>query len=460
MSLDRAIRPVADPLNVDTPPFPLKRAVVRNGPIGTGQSISIAATSALLIFAVLAFGGIDRWAIAILEIGSALLVLLWIWPQFSSGHLHLNRCPLYPPIALFGLLIAVQVVSRSSAYVHVTRFELWKYAAYGCLFLFASQCDRASARRLLTILAVFGFIVALFTLVQYFTYNGRIYWVWPALPSSVGPYVDHNHYAGLMEMIAPIPLAMALMEDARRHGRLLWMIAAILMAATIFVSGSRGGMIAFVVQMVFLAGLIVARTNRRIVWTLMGTCLVVFALALWVDSPAVLNRLGTLAEPLTNDGVIGRLAVARDVPRMVRDRPIAGWGLGLFPIVYPQYRSFSTDLIVNHAHNDYLQVLVETGILGFACVLWFIVNLYRAGFQNFEAHSTDGVMRALGPLVGCTGILVHSFSEFNLHMPANAALFFVLSGIASGATTYPEPSTQELKWFRKLNRELPFCRRT
>jgi O-antigen ligase len=122
---------------------------------------------------------------------------------------------------------------------------------------------------------------------------------------------------------------------------------------------------------------------------------------------------------------------------MVRDRPVLGWGLGTFLIAYPQYRSFSTDLVVNQAHNDYVQVLVETGILGFACVAWFIVNLYRISLRNWRAHSRVATVSVLGALVGCTGILIHSLSDFNLHIPANAAMFFVLCGIASGGTERP-----------------------
>jgi O-antigen ligase len=403
----------------------------------------VAGLSTLLIFAVLAFGGVDQWAIAVLEIGSALLLLFWIWPQISSGHLQLRANPIYAPVVLFGLIIVVQVVFGLSAYVHITRFELWKYGAYGSLFLLANQCERVGGHRLLMVLAIFGFIVALFALVQYLAYNGKIYWFWPALPNSFGPYVDHSHYAGLMEMLTPIPLAMALKDDAKRHSQLLWMVAGILMAATIFVCGSRGGMTAFAVQIVFLAGLFITRRSPRTAWGLFVICLAIGALAFWIDSGRVLKQLGGMLDPLANASLTSRLEVVRDVPRMVRVRPIAGWGLGLFPIIYPQYRSFTTDLVVNQAHNDYLQVLVETGILGFACVVWFIVNLYRSGLQNLGAHSRVASVRALGPLVGCTGILVHSFSDFNLHIPANAALFFVLSGIASGRQNIRSPEQSD-----------------
>src|SRR5205807_1441514 len=216
-------------------------------------------------------------------------------------------------------------------------------------------------------------------------------------------------------------------------------VPGILMAATIFVCGSRGGMIAFAVQMVVLAGFFVARNSRRRAWALIAICLLIGVFVLWIDNGTLLKRLDRLRDPLTDADVTGRLTIARDSLWMVRDRPLIGWGLGLFPLVYPEYRSFSTDLVVNQAHNDYVQALVETGILGFACVLWFVVNLYRSGIRNLRAHSRAATATALGALVGCIGILVHSLSDFNLHIPANAAVFFVLCGIVSGEDTVASP---------------------
>jgi O-antigen ligase len=412
-------------------PLSQETAIAKDRPASPGQSILVAGLSVILIFAVLAFGSADQWAIAILEVGSALLLLFWFWKQISSGQIQLKANRLYGPVVLFGLIIVLQVVFGLSAYVHVTRVELWKYAAYGSLFLLASHCQRTGARRLLTILAAFGFMVALFALVQYLTYEGKIYWFWAAMPHSFGPYFDHSHYAGLMEMLTPIPLALALTEGAKRHQQLLWIVAGSLMGATIFVCGSRGGMIAFAIEMVFLAGLFVTRRSPRMAWVLCAICLIIGAFVFWIDDGRVLKQLDSLRDPLTNSDVASRLTIAKDSLRMVRDRPLVGWGLGLFPIIYPQYRSFSTDLLVNQAHNDFVQAFVETGIAGFACILWFIVNLYRSGMRNLRAHSRIATAPALGPLVGCTGILVHSFSDFNLHIPANAALFFVLCGMAA-----------------------------
>ncbi len=420
----------------DTTTLQRETAIVQDGQTRPGQTILIAGLSAILMFAVLAYSVFDQWAIAILEVSSALLLLLWIWTRISSGRTHLEATFLYAPTVLFGLIIVVQIVFGLSAYVHVTRVELWKYAAYGGLFLLANQCQQAAAHRLLTILVAFGFLVALFALVQDLTSNGKIYWFWPAVSGRIfGPYANNSHYAGLMEMLSPISLAMALSESAKQHQRLLWLATGILMGGTIFVSGSRGGMIAFTVEMVFLAGLFVASRSRRKAWALCAICLLIGALGFWMDDGRVLKQIDSLRNPLTDADVASRLTIARDSLRMVRDRPIVGWGLGLFPFVYPRYRSFSTDFLVNQAHNDYLQALVETGILGFSCVMWFIVNLYRGGIRNLRAHSRIATAPALGPLVGCTGILVHSLSDFNLHIPGNAALFFALCGIASNGKT-------------------------
>jgi O-antigen ligase len=113
-------------------------------------------------------------------------------------------------------------------------------------------------------------------------------------------------------------------------------------------------------------------------------------------------------------------------------RPIAGWGLGTFPTVYPSFRSFYTNLFVNEAHNDYAQLLVETGLIGFGLMLWFLVCLYRHGLptsRRWEFKWDRAV--SLASLLGCTGILLHSFVDFNLQIPANAAMFYALCGLAA-----------------------------
>jgi O-antigen ligase len=239
----------------------------------------------------------------------------------------------------------------------------------------------------------------------------------------------------LMELLTPIAFALVFSRGMKRFEQVMWMTGGMLMAATIFLSGSRGGMTAFVIQLLFFAGLIVFRTSRRMLLPVVGTIAAIAAFVLWVDDGRVLRQVAGMREPLSNVALISRYDIAKDLPRMWRDRPLLGWGLGTFPIMYPHYKSYATDVVVNQAHNDYLQALVETGIAGFACVVWFIAGLYRSAVQNLRAGFEATTSRVLGPVVGCTGILIHSLFDFNLHIPANAAMFFVLCGIATQTTS-------------------------
>jgi O-antigen ligase len=198
------------------------------------------------------------------------------------------------------------------------------------------------------------------------------------------------------------------------------------MASTIFLSGSRGGMLSFVLEIVVFAALtLVQRRNPRVALGLISVCVLVLAFLVFLGKGQVLGRLGDLGPGM-------RLNVTKDCLRMFSHRPVWGWGLGTFPTVYASYRSFYTNLFVNEAHNDYAQLLVETGLLGFGLMLWFLVRLYQHGLPTSRRWELrwDGAV-SLAALLGCTGILFHSFVDFNLQIPANAALFYVLCGLAA-----------------------------
>jgi len=111
----------------------------------------------------------------------------------------------------------------------------------------------------------------------------------------------------------------------------------------------------------------------------------------------------------------------------------------------PRCQTGRQALYVNAAHNDYLQVLVETGILGFACVLWFISVLYRNGAKDFRHwnQSWRGALQ-LSALVGCTGLLVHSALDFNLQVPGNAAFFYAFCALATSLRSNAERLTSSL----------------
>ena len=125
-----------------------------------------------------------------------------------------------------------------------------------------------------------------------------------------------------------------------------------------------------------------------------------------------------------------RAAIVKDGFRVVREHPFFGWGLGTFSTVYPSFRSFYSKFEVNEAHNDFLQLLVETGVVGFALMTVFLVLVFRNGMNSIEHWRRDpGASTTLAALLGCTGLLIHGMSDFNMQIPANAALFVALTAI-------------------------------
>ncbi len=278
--------------------------------------------------------------------------------------------------------------------------------------------------------------MAVFALIQSMDANGRIYWYrTPRFGGWVyGPYVNHNHYAGLMELLVPIPLVLSLFHYVTVQRRAMAAAAAAIMAGTIFLCGSRGGMVALVVQLAILAALAVRRQKGRTVAIALGFFFVLVAgMLTWLGGGALTARLATLratSHPELSEQL--RLQVDRDGIKMFKDNPILGWGLGTFPTVYPKYRSFYANIFVNEAHDDYLQLLTETGLVGFAIMLWFLATVYyRAGKKLGNwTHDPNGAL-TLAAMLGVTGIVIHSLVDFNLQVPANAALFYVLCAVAA-----------------------------
>jgi O-antigen ligase len=284
--------------------------------------------------------------------------------------------------------------------------------------------------------------------------NGRLYWTWASEQGGAiyGPYVNRNHYAGLMEMLTPFPLVLAATRFTEGNRKIVVAGVAALMAASIFLSGSRGGMAAFVAQMLVLSVLLVRKREGSWKQPLMlGAFLaVVIGFLVWIGGNELTRRLVSIhseAREEINGGV--RFSIDRDCLRMALKKPFLGWGLGAFPIVYPEFRSFYTTFFVNEAHNDYLQLLVETGLAGFSIAAWFLVLVFRqaAGKLKNWTETATGAM-TMAALLGCVGILVHSFLDFNLQIPANAALFYVLCAIAASG---PIQESQRRRTLRRHN---------
>ncbi|HEY1659122.1 MAG TPA: O-antigen ligase family protein [Candidatus Sulfotelmatobacter sp.] len=410
----------------------------------------------LLLFGPLAFGAVEPWSIFVLETGTTLLFLLWLSKQLIDGKVNVRWNPVFLPMGIFGLLVVAQIVFRRTAYRHDTVSLGLLYLALGTLCFLSTQTlvRSAQARRLALIFSAYGAAVAIFALLQGISPNGKLYWLrQPRMGGWIyGPYVNHNHYAGLMELLVPIPLIVSLTRMAAPKVRAVAAASAAVMVGTIFLSGSRGGMLAIMAELIILSALMVKQ--KRGVPTAIGIGIflsIIASMLIWVGGTQLSERIASVGPGHTELAADIRADINRDGLHMFFKRPILGWGLGGFPVVYPQFRTFYTNFFINEAHDDYLQLLVEMGLLGFGTMIWFLVTLYRHAVKKLGNWPSDisGAL-TLACLLGSSGILVHSFVDFNLQIPANAALFYVMGTVAAS-----EPFAKPARKRRPIRTEPP-----
>jgi O-antigen ligase len=218
------------------------------------------------------------------------------------------------------------------------------------------------------------------------------------------------------------------------------------MAIALVMTNSRGGLVSMVCEILFLAAVsMLARGRRRegearegssrlraaAVRVGLGFALVlaVFVGVLYFGGEGALSRmLGTVnsADPTT-----GRAHFWSGALQIIRDHPWLGTGLGSFGSAYTRYDTSNGAYRLEQAHNDYLQIVSDAGLVGGLLGLAFVVLLFRAAFRGMQSHDRFRRGVALGALAGCAGALVHSFFDFTLHTTANALLFLLLAALAT-----------------------------
>ncbi|MGN6593768.1 MAG: O-antigen ligase family protein [Terriglobales bacterium] len=403
-------------------------------------------------FAIWAFGGVYGWAY-----GSAYLLIyaaLAVWcVEWWRGRLPAHWKWIYLPLLGFGLFAQAQAALGWSAVASATVTALVHLGAAGALFLLITQCYRGDAdvRALTTVCSLCTGALALLAILQLLTDRQGLYWTFTyEFASPAGSFVNRNHFAGCMEMLLPVACVAAYQRRRLAWLHFLpWAAVPALGVAAVLLSASRGGAAALSTEA--LAAILIllylerkrrqtaagtGRRARRRPLYLMGTLTV--GLVLLVGTQALQSRLHGLDASGPDAGT--RAQLNRSSWAMFQARPLAGWGLGTWADVYPAFARFNDGNVYLFAHNDYLQLLAETGVVGVCLAggfwaIWLAAFLDRLRRWPPElVHSPGGAPAAI-PLavacaLGCAGLLVHSFVDFNLHIPSNLLLFFTLAALA------------------------------
>jgi O-antigen ligase len=389
----------------------------------------------LVAFAVLAHGAVEPWSEAVLEIGAAVLLLVWAFRALTVDGLKLVWNPLLWPLLAFWIVAAAQLALRISLVPFLTRIELLKYTALVALFFLALQSFRTRGhwRTFVWFLLSLGFAVSLFAILQHFTFNGKLYWLRELRYGGIpfGPFVNRNHFAGLMELLIPVGLAVQILSAERRDQLPLAALFTLLPVGALFLSASRGGITGFVAEVCFLAVVIAIRRREKKVLPAAAMILVLGTILVsWLGIGEALDRFSAYKKLESSEG--RRVEMFHDTLRIFRDYRVLGTGAGTLQEVFPLYESEYGGLVVNHSHNDYAEALAESGIVGGLCGLAFVLLLFGICWKILSGQSdAQSFAYHAGALVACLGLLVHAGVDFNFHIPSNALIFLLESALAT-----------------------------
>jgi O-antigen ligase len=440
-----------------------------------------------VVTTTLAFGTVHAWSLGIFQLSAALVLALWMFDAWRTRTLRVSRNFLQLPLLGLFIVGVVQIwptgaaqdfmsalaskpASTISFDPYATQSVLLQLAGLTIYFAAAlSFIDSPRRLRLVVRLVIFfGFLLAIYGLMQHFVNPRTIFWVRePPQAEPFGPYVNRHHFAGYMELTLAMPLGLLFAGAIERERMLLYAFASAIMAIALVMTNSRGGMLSMVCEILFLA--IVAATALRrkqraefedratriraaAVRIGLGFAMI-FAVLIGVlyygGEDSISRLLGTVnsADPTT-----GRAHFWTGTIEIIKDHPVIGTGLGSFSAVYPRYDTGNGMYRLEQAHNDYLQILSDAGIIGAVLGLIFVFFLFRTALRRMQSNDKFRRGVALGALAGCAGVLVHSFFDFTLHTTANALMFLLLAALATINGRVEEPETQHRRRRRRRRR--------
>lgn len=438
---------------------------------------------ATLAWGALSFGAVYPWAYVPLGIGAA---ALGVWGIVVTRAWRDSRARvLAGALALVAAAIGAQLVPVTDAWLdrwlpardrlldsatlgyqpqswHAISIDqgstivaLALFGAFALMLLGLIRALRFVPLRALTAsLSMLGLAIALMGIVQAAGIDRNdplLYGFWrPGYGATpFGPFVNKNHYAGWMVMVLPVALADVLARVASRSragrvdwsgllramageraGRLVFGIVAVgIMGLTIVLTASRSGMASVAIALAVLGGAIWLRPETRAARRALTAGLVALAgsAVVWGGATGTVARFGESV-----GGFAGRWHAWQDTVRIVRDFLPFGTGVGTYAQAMLVYQTGDRTAIYQQAHNDYLQLLAEGGVLvAIPAVLAFGV-ICALIWRRLSAPDDDVTTRWMrtGAVAGLVGIAAQSVVEFSLQMPGNTAMLVALLAIA------------------------------
>ena len=456
----------------------------RNKPTFFGSAVFFM-VCLVAIFSNIAFGGVSTGILGITTILVGLLVMFWLIDSWKAKQIKFSTNFLLLPFVALILIGLIQILPLSSPDVpsgllqtspvsslsldpYSTRFAILKLIIYLVFFAAALTFINSQKRLRKTVVTiiVFGAVMGFFGVMQWLGNPGYIYGireVGQAVPFA--SYVNQHHFAAFMELTIGLSLGLLFGGGRTKDKLLLLVIAVFLMGIAIVFTGSRGGFISLIGVIAFLLAMNIfyRKSNaedaenvgatkpsmlKRNLAMVGGSVILIGVLlfsVVWLGGGDLALR-GTGVQVNQTDFTSGRTHFWGVAINVVQDSPVLGSGLEAFGVAYTKHDTWNGQFRVEHAHNDYLQILADAGILGLLCVIAFLILFFRQAFKVVRSTS-DSFRRnvAIGAMAGCFGIMVHSIFDFPLRTNANMFFFLILVALAVVSVDYPKLYRKRIK---------------
>lgn len=414
------------------------------------QKGMLAVVIATMWFAAIAFGGVDLWARAVLQ---WLMVLGLV---FFSVRLAVAEKPrlVLPPAFWAATLFMVYAVGRYwyADVEYVARQELIRVAVCYLVFSFVATTlhSQRSVRVLAYSLIALATLEAVYGIYQWASKPGTVLGFGQAeqyLTRGSGTFFNPNHLAGLIGLVLPLSVSIALISREPHWTRILVAYCAGVQAVGLYCTLSRGGLIAGAVALVALVAIILWRVRKRwifVVSLMLGGAVCFF----WLNLPSSIgSRFADLERYVSRDAKDGRELIWEMGLGVWKEEPILGVGPDHFDVRFRTHRNEWLQTAPRRTHNDYLQLLVDWGLVGASLgglfLLATVIGLVRAwpylgrGESTFDpTPSSSRLAWGVGSASGIVFLVIHSVVEFNLFIPGVAIAAAIFFGIVAGAVRF------------------------
>ncbi len=374
-------------------------------------------------------GSVNLWSFSI---GAVLLcgAFSFYWFRCVSSDDQVLRTQLDRWIAAYLVFFLFSLLLSKIRYFSF--LELYKLSVVFCAF-FATRylCrERSQIYRLAQCFVFLGGLLSAIGLMQYVGGLPKGWWHRPYFLSST--YVNHNHFAGLLDLILPIAFGLVLAER-NKSKKILFLFLNVLMGIALVFTLSRGAWISFCIAMVWMIGVLKKRRliSASLLPLIVVVILVLGAVLIFGTAP-IQQRIGTIQRMTEEEALSMKLRWITwlGTLSMISRYFWFGSGPGTFGYLFLQFRPAGlTWMRPVYAHNDFLHFWAECGIFSFLAMTGLTVVFFRKGLQIIRID--DSRLRigvGSGVMAGILGLLVHGLFDFNFHIPAN----WLLSAVAAG----------------------------